>query len=254
MGARYIVGYPSGIASLARRAEEMRLDFPQLTHAILTSETVENTDIKLIERAFQVTALVEYGAIELGAIAGSCNDHGGWPLKVHWWSHLMQLDEADSALISTLEPRIFPLINYAVGDMIVPERVTPGGSVFTIQQVLGRTRDTVTIETRDGEIKTVLARSLCILVRDLPKVTSVQITQRQKGRVELLVVAPGANQKELISKMALAFSRNRKDFRPGSVTVAFIEQHVASARGKRGVFVDKISVPEHFETFSVIPK
>src|SRR5699024_10109832 len=127
--AKYVIGYPSGIAAMARRAEELGLLFPNLTHAILSSETIDAPDIKLIQRAFRVKVLIEYGAIELGAVAGSLNDSGGWPLKVHWWSHLLHLDSKSSAMVSTLEPRAFPLINYAIGDVIEPGVHTQGGSV-----------------------------------------------------------------------------------------------------------------------------
>lgn len=254
MGAKYIVGYPSGIASLATRVEELGLRFPRLTHAILTSETIEPADIELISRAFQVTALVEYGAIELGAVAGSANRTGGWPLKVHWWSYLIHLAENGSGLISTLEPRGFPLINYEIGDIIEPREVTGDGSVITIQQVLGRTRDMVTVKTRNGELKSVLARSLHNLVRDLPGVSSVQVVQRQEGLVELLVVAKGTDRSELVRKMASSVNRNRKDYGPDSVCVSFIDQYITSARGKRGVVVESQMAREVGDTYSLITK
>ena len=252
--AKYVVGFPSGIAAMARRAEEQDLKFPKLTHAILSSETIEDADVELIERAFQVKVLIEYGAVELGVVAGTFAESTGWPLKVHWWSNLLRLDSEGAGLITTLEGRAFPLINYAIGDLIEPGECTPGGSLLSIDFVHGRTRDVVSIETSDGGTKTLSARGLTYLVRDLPAVTSIQVAQLDDDKVELLVVATGADKALLINKISKSILRNRRELSPGAVTVSFIEQHVAGARGKRGVLVSRGDLPLDRKSIPLITK
>lgn len=68
---KYLVGYASAIVSIARRAKATGVALPALTHAILTSETIAPADIEIVENSLGVKVLIEYGAIELGAIAGT---------------------------------------------------------------------------------------------------------------------------------------------------------------------------------------
>lgn len=63
---KYIIGYTSGIAAIARRVEQRKIELPYLSHVILTSETIEAKDIEQIRKSLNVNVLVEYGASELG--------------------------------------------------------------------------------------------------------------------------------------------------------------------------------------------
>lgn len=247
---KYIIGFPSGIANIARRAEELKLSFPSLSHAILTSETIDSADIELIERALGVRVLIEYGATEIGVIAGSADESAAWPLKVNWWSSLVRLTPNQEILVTTLSTRVFPLINYALGDIIEAGNISPGGSVLTIGMVHGRTRDTVSIRTKQEELKEVFAREITYLVRDLEGVESVQVAQIDEGEIQLCIVAPKAEKRELTRKMSASLDRNQKDLLPEAITFRFVEAHISSARGKRGVLIDPAAVPAEGQIFN----
>lgn len=236
---KYLAGYTSGIVALARRAQQRELDFPYLTHAILTSETIDQADIELVESALKVTVLIEYGAVEFGVVAATTRDQSAWPLDVLWWSNLLRLDHDSSGVVTTLGPRVFPLINYATGDAIHPTVVSGEGSVLQIGNIEGRVRDVVEIATRDGGKQTVSAREITTLVRDFEGIDSVQIAQVNDGCIELYVVAPSVNHGEMVRRMSDSLMRNKRGFQLDSVRAKFIDIHIVGARGKRGIVVDE---------------
>lgn len=251
LGSKYMIGYTSGIAAIARRSQERGLKYPHLSKVILTSETIEAADIRLIQETLGVDIIIEYGASELGVLAGTPPGGNAWPIKVLWWNALLRLDEDNAAVVTTLSPRLFPLINYRVGDVVVPEISGPGGSVLSIRDVEGRTRDVVKVGLKNGGYKSVSARQLTYLVRDQADIESVQVVQRENNRVEFLVVAPRVPKDKVLREMSDSISRNRRDFNLEQLKVRFIDVHIASARGKRSVVVPPDLVDESDELFNL---
>ncbi|WP_314035721.1 hypothetical protein [Dietzia sp. CH92] len=249
---KYVVGYPSAIASIARRAAERGQSFAHLTHVILTSESVYASDVRLIEEGLSVRVLIEYGAIETGVIAGTSAGANGWPLSVLWWRTLVRTDADNEAIVTTLSNRLFPLINYGLGDRLSPTRLTEAGSVVTIGQIEGRSRDVVTVNGRDGALRIVSAREISSLVRDLPGVYSAQVAQPREGLAELLVVAPELPIDRVVRLMSDALGRNRPEFAPGSVRARLVTRHIEGARGKRSLVVPGGSIPSDSPVFDLI--
>lgn len=248
---RYLIGFTSGITAIARRIEERKLNFPFLTHVILTSETIDDADIRLIQRALNVEVLIEYGAVELGVVAGTVSGAEGWPIKVTWWNYIVRMSSDDSAVITALSPQVFPLINYAIGDIIRVSQISPQGSVLEIEEIQGRSRDFVNIAVGGGGLKNVSAREIAYLVRDLDGVDSVQVMQLNEGAIRLYVVSPNMDRDILVERMAASVKRNQKDLSPGSIEVAFVDHHIASARGKRGVVIDLENAPPVTQVYSL---
>ncbi|WP_194860235.1 hypothetical protein [Dietzia sp. SYD-A1] len=241
---RYIIGYTSAIAMIGRRAYERGLSFPFLTHAILTSETVDDVDIKEVQDHLSVRVLIEYGAVELGVIAGTTDKSSAWPLSTYWPHVLMMADPEGAALATTLSNRVFPLINYYLGDRLIPGDTTRNGSVLEILSVEGRTKDYVTLYEHGSPIRTVAAREIVYLVRDIPGIESAQLAQAETGVVELLLVAPSVPREQTIARIRSSFERNYPNFVSTTIYVHFVSQHIAGARGKRGPIVDHGCIPQ----------
>lgn len=236
---RYIVGYTSAIANIARRANERSLHFPFLTNAIFTSETIHDVDLQQVRDYLGVDTLIEYGAVELGVIAGTPNGSPGWPIKTHHRHALVRTGRDSDAVVTTLAPRLFPLINYGIGDHIEAKKVSPSGSVLEINSVKGRTRDYVNLLLNNGLHRTLSARELIYLVRDIKGIDSAQVSQFGDGKVDIIIVSPHLNAESTIRKITSSIGRNNPDLARTSISVIFAENHIAGARGKRGAVVPR---------------
>lgn len=248
---KYLIGYPSAISSIARQAAERGYDYPFLTHAILTSETIEDDDVSDVRDYLKVKVLVEYGAIETGVIAGTPPSSDEWPLKVLTSNALLYAHTSGVTTVSTLAPRLFPLFNYDLGDEILPYSNGPSNSILSIQKVEGRTRDTVRVATKSGGVATVSARELASLIRDRPGILSAQIAQQSIDEIDILIVSPGLDQSDCLQSIRKSFNRNRPEFDSGAIGVRFLAHHIPGARGKRGVVVPSGKIPVGTERFTL---
>lgn len=241
---KYVIGFTSALAVVGRRALDRGVRFPSVEKVIPTSETVDMADIDVMQRAFGAEVLIEYGAIELGVVAGTPQGASGWPLRVNWWSTLVRLDNDSGAVCTTLNDRAFPLINYSIGDVIGAGQTGPGGSILTINQIEGRTKDVVEVALRDGTSKHIRARQLVNLVRELDGIESVQIAPQRDGRADIIIAAPVADPGRIARHAAASIRRNVPEIEPGALRLRFVDRHIPGARGKRGILVDPSRVAE----------
>lgn len=248
---KYLVGYTSALAVVGRRAIQRGLKFPYITTVIPSCETVDSTDVDIMEKAFSADVVVEYGATELGVIAGTGPSQRAWPVKVLWWSNLIRLGENSEAVCTSLTNRIFPLINYSVGDVVTPGIVGPGGTVLELESIEGRTKDTLPITLRDGSMRTLRARQLVYLVRELDGIESVQIAPRPRGRADIVIAAPTANTDDIVRRAAASVRRNQPDIGLDTLRLRFVDRHIPGARGKRGVIIQPEQVPNNALTFNI---
>ncbi|BAU94756.1 capsular polysaccharide biosynthesis protein CapK [Corynebacterium suranareeae] len=246
---KYIIGYPSGILQIALRAKQLGVDLPVIERIILTSESIFSEDIEIIEDGLQSRVSIEYGSIETGVLAGTPGSGEAWPLRTLWWHNLIRSGDNNEALVTSLSPRVFPLVNYSLGDVIEVGKVSSQGSVLEIQNVEGRTRDTLKLPSKNGEIVSFSARSLVNCIRNSAAMQSVQLAQINESEVRALIVAPDAEPQLIVNGMASSLKRSFPSFKFHSVSVTFIDAHISSARGKRGVVVDLDSVPECEKSF-----
>jgi len=250
---RYLVGYPSAISAIARRSSERGIRFPSLSHAILTSESIDPSDISAIRELLDVHVLIEYGTAELGTIAGTVGSPEGWPVRTIWWNSLVRLDGEGSAILTSLSPRTFPLINFSISDALMVGRVGPGGTALTIDDVRGRTRDVVSVLEKDGSITRIMARQLVYLVRESPGVRAVQVTQRRDGYIDFIVTVGNlAAVRECARSMSESIRRNRPEYEVGTVRARFVTSHIPGARGKRSSVIPIESVPADAPTIDLL--
>ncbi|AXH00705.1 hypothetical protein DVJ83_16250 (plasmid) [Deinococcus wulumuqiensis] len=232
-----IIGYTSAVFRLARHIEHHKLRTRGLTRlkaVIVTSETVTEPDIEVLERVFGVPVVIEYGSAETGTIATSRGN--SFPLQVLHLSNLVQLASEGGIRVTTLTDRIFPLINYDIGDRgEAAER--SGGSVLKLAHVQGRAREVVKVRKVNGQMLELSPILPVHILKSEPGIVAVQYRQHA-DRLEILLTGHG----ELpLSELAQLFGQrlgtDHPDFDPASVTFEQVPAPVLTKAGKHALFV-----------------
>ena len=181
-----IMGYTSIIHKVSRYIKEHNLDIgnkSNLKSVIVTSEVVTNYDIELIESVFNVPCVIEYGMAETGVIAFQHNKSKN--LKVFWDSFICVKNNNNNLLVSTINNRIFPLINYQTDDIV---KCDDFSSILLIDEIQGREKDVLNIADKDGVI--ILSGILMIhILKSYKGIYSIQFRQLKGLRVEVRLVA-----------------------------------------------------------------
>ncbi len=191
---RYLWGYTSSLAALAREVTRAGLEPPAMATAVANAEPVGAADRETVAAAFGVPLRETYGMAEIVAAAGECD--GG---RLHLWpeaGHVEVLTRGGDAapvgvtgdLVCTgLLNADMPLVRYRVGDSgALGADVTPcacGRRLPSLAHVEGRTDDVV--YTRDGRR---VGRLDPVFKRRLP-VSEAQIVQERLDRVRVRYVA-----------------------------------------------------------------
>lgn len=249
---KYLAGYASGITMIARRAMELGLEFPFLTHVIPTSESVPDHDFRLMREGLNVKIVIEYGSVETGVLAGSSPGADGWPLTTTWRSNLLRADRRSPSTVSTLSDRVFPLINYDLGDAITEKKVGPGGSIIEIDSILGRVSDFVDIPLKNGGHERVSARELGALVRDNSDVRSTQLSVSSEGFVDILIVCASDDLSSTSHTLSSAILRNRPQSDLSKVRLRYLRSPIPGSRGKLGLMVPSERVPTDSPVFPIV--
>ena len=136
-----IIGYSSAIYKILKYVKDQKLKysdkFSRIKAVILTSETVNDVDVGLINDVLKSNAVIEYGMAETGVLAYSKKDT--YNINIFWDSFIFQ--EINSSLnITTLDNKLFPLINYQTDDLVdVSNKYN--SSVFSLEKIIGRSHD-----------------------------------------------------------------------------------------------------------------
>lgn len=233
-----LTGYTSAVFKLARYLERNGLDLgagARLRAVILTAETVSDADVETIQRVFRAPAVIEYGAAETGVIAIS--RHAPRPLQVIWDSYVCLVAGGGAAQITTLDHRLFPLINYAIGDVVEPADVRRGNAL-SLRSVLGRKQDIVQLSTTSG---TVLDLSAILPVHILKSYPGIYGVQFQQVRADDLRVHLAADRSLDIADVSAFFLRQLRkdhpDVSPASVSFVQVTEQVRTRAGKHALFV-----------------
>lgn len=171
-GPRFLHGYPTSIAFLARSVE--RLDRLNLDGVLTTAETLLPADRAAIEEAFGCRVYDTYGANDGGVSAFECGVGEGMHIDTE--RGLMEFvrdgdhvapGEQGEILATDLRNYAMPFIRYAVGDAGIPfEDLCPCGRTLPrIKSLLGRTTDLLTFEnvTVTGPALTLVFAKLDVL-------------------------------------------------------------------------------------------
>lgn len=233
----YIVGYTSAVFKLARHIETMGVSVAGLTKlraVVVTSETVTGADVELTSRVFGVPVVIEYGAAETGVMATS---HGGsWPLRVLWQSFIMSVNDGDIA-VTTLNDRLFPLINYAIGDMAEGGDIS-AGNALTLGTVTGRSTDTVRFGRVSGGGIEVNALLPIHILKGEPGVTAVQLRQESPSNLRVFLSADhDINMGRIAETFTIHMLGEYPEYDPDSVHFEQAPAPVLTKAGKQALFV-----------------
>lgn len=233
-----IIGYTSSIYSLARFIVDNHYDIGIKSHlkgVIVTSETVTQNDIDVIEQAFRVPVISEYGMAETSVIAYSVPQSRG--LRVFWDSFIAQADAMNQLKVTTLYDRLFPLINYATNDLVEPLECSQG-SIFYIDKVKGRTRDNVKIRSNDGSYLELSGILIVHILKGIPGVYSVSYKQLIGNEVQIAVISESVD----LLQLKQIFNREIRSEHPAIDTNAihFVEakNELRTLAGKAVMRVD----------------
>jgi len=181
-----ILGYTSSIYKLAKYINENALnvgDKSNLEAIIVTSETVSSGDIKLIEEVFGAPCVVEYGMAETGVIAYSKSDSKD--LRVFWDSFIAFKDRTNILNITTINDRLFPLINYRTDDII---STNDNYSILKMSSVNGRNKDILKIIS-NGKVYELSGILLIHALKLYKGIFEIQFIQKQQGKVKIQFTA-----------------------------------------------------------------
>jgi len=152
----FILGYSVALDTFARVNSQLRSELRKLRvkAVIAAAEAFPFSDsVVRLQDLFDAPVAMEYGSVETNLIAQT-RRAGGY--EVFWWRYFVELDAKPAPSggrairVTSLYPRCFPLIRYALGDEIVggPECESTDG-LAQFERVLGRCNDYVTL--RSGE-------------------------------------------------------------------------------------------------------
>ncbi len=243
---RYLFGYPSAMATLARLVEEQGLAAPPLDLALSNAEPLYPHQRAVIERVFSCPVCDTYGAAELTCGASECG-HG----RLHLWPEVGVLevlaDDADQPLPVGETGRLIttgllnadmPLIRYQIGDRGALARPAPepppasegpgigcpcGRGLPVIEHLEGRLDDLIV--TPDGRR---IGRLDPIFKADLP-IREAQIVQESRSQVVLRIV-PAAGYRPADAEDLASRLRQRL----GSTMTITVEEVESLPRGASG--------------------
>ena len=228
----FVVGYTSATFRLARyiEANGPALRMNRLRGVVLTCETVTDVDIETVERVFHAPVVIEYGAEETGPIAYSrASDRR---LQVFWDSFICLADQDGILSLTTLSPRLFPLVNYRIGDVV--EAGDPhAGSILTFDSVVGRSYEFIKVAGIDGRALVLAARLPVYALKHYPGMRSVALEQHGDASVQVFVEIDGVmDADDIAGYFAREIRKEFPDFDPRSVTFVQTAHQQQTPAGK----------------------
>lgn len=149
----YVYGYTNSVLLfsqfLLRKGVRLVDVCPVLKRCIVTSEVCSGDDKQLIEKAFGVPVIREYGASELDVIAIE-DIQGRWAVNeanlfvevLSEDNRVLPFGESGRLVISSLHNKAMPFIRYDIGDMGVLEEDDRG---LVLKTLSGRVNDTIVL-------------------------------------------------------------------------------------------------------------
>lgn len=142
----FIYGYTSSIVRFARYLLEKGILLkdicPTLKVCIVTSELCTAEDKKLLETAFGIRVVIEYGSSELSVMGFEfpdgemvCSD------EITFFENVPEPDGTSRLLCTSLFNKAFPLIRYSIGDSVDFDYNATGRKIIT--RINGRVNDFV---------------------------------------------------------------------------------------------------------------
>jgi phenylacetate-CoA ligase len=138
-----LYGYSRALALLAEEAEAESFRCDSLRLAVLTGEPASVHLVATIERVFGIPAVVEYGSVECGFLAGEGPDRR---LRVREDGVLLETlprQGRHDIVVTVLSNPSFPLLRYAIGDVTDAALEVPDHGFAVLKNVVGRNNDLI---------------------------------------------------------------------------------------------------------------
>ena len=181
-----ILGYTSIIFKLVKYIDENDLPLgnkQNLKAVVVTSETVTDFDIELIEKVFHVPCVIEYGMAETGVIAHSRDTTKN--LQVFWDSFVSIQNEEKVLCVTTLDKQLFPLINYCTDDVVETDDSV---SILNMSKITGRKKDVLEVVS-GGKSYSLSGILMVHALKSFAGLYDIQVEQLRNGRVKILYTA-----------------------------------------------------------------
>lgn len=181
-----IMGYTSAIYKIAKYIYENNLDIknkPKLKCVVVTSETVSKYDVNLIEEVFNAPCVIEYGMAETGVIAYSKDSSEN--IKLFWDTFIGIKDKENVLNITTINKRIFPLINYKTDDLV---ETKDSQSILEIKKILGRKNDFIKIRVNSDFIE-VHSELFTHILKSIKGIMDFKVIQMKNLSIEIKYVS-----------------------------------------------------------------
>ena len=181
-----IIGYTSAIYKIAKYINENNLvinNMPNLKCVVVTSETVSNYDVNLIEKVFNVPCVIEYGMAETGVIAYSKENSEN--INIFWDTFIGIKDKENILNITTINERIFPLINYKTDDIVETKE---SHSILKIKKIIGRKNDFIKIKVNSNFVE-VHSELFTHILKSIKGVMDFKIIQMKNLSIEIKYVS-----------------------------------------------------------------
>lgn len=223
-----IIGYSSNLYQMARYITDHQLPFTpktKLKGVIVTSETISTAEIDLVEKVFQVPVILEYGMAETGVIAYS--RASTQQIEFLWDSFIGWQHPQRGLMLTTLNPRLFPLINYDTTDLVTIDHQYQH-SILSLQAIQGRPMDVLSVLKQDGGLYHLSAILMVHVLKSYPGIYAVSYTQTQPGYVLIRVQTPQALSASESQNLQQFFLQHLVLQYPGISASAFTLQRVES--------------------------
>ena len=186
----YVIGYSVALHRLAHVNQNLQsaLHDLRLKVVIATGESFPSPESSaLISRVFGCPVAMEYGAVETGIIAHQRSDGR---FQIFWANHFVEGIESKNwpgwyeLLVTTLYPRLVPLIRYRIGDLVCGN---PSAAEFdqTLAKVVGRCNDGISV----GENAFIHSEAFSHVLRDVVEIQAFQIIQKGTGEIIVNYIA-----------------------------------------------------------------
>ena len=150
---------------------------------VVTSETVSKYDVNLIEEVFNAPCVIEYGMAETGVIANSKDSSEN--IKLFWDTFIGIKDKENVLNITTINKRIFPLINYKTDDIV---ETKDSQSILEIKKILGRKNDFIKIRVNSDFIE-VHSELFTHILKSIKGLMDFKVIQMKNLSIEIKYVS-----------------------------------------------------------------
>jgi phenylacetate-coenzyme A ligase PaaK-like adenylate-forming protein len=230
----YVYGYSQALDQLAQANEDRANEFRQLglKAVIATAESFPRPDSpELLKEVFGAPVTMEYGAVEMGALAHLAPD-GDFQI---FWRHFKidgeqtdLLDGAYEIYVTSLYPRCFPLVRYRIGD-VVPEDPTDPSFDQRLSSIIGRCNDYLVLTSG----RRIHSEAFTHAIKDLSHVQAYQVHQKDVGKIEFYYVERDGNAMDAGNKEEIIRKRlGRIDDELTSIEVLKVDNLTQTPAGK----------------------